>query len=152
MALLDRVEAASALDSISLPLSSMTGGATVFAFRPRLFVVLDIVAGAGDDEVKSSDEVVEVASTGFPSSFSISTSSFSLSSAAAATAAATAALFIRFLPARFFSTGEADAFRCAAMRFWSKYSEAEDSVVAVDDEVLDNLELVALLDRVEAVD
>ena len=61
MALLDRVEAASALDSISLPLSSMTGGATVFAFRPRLFVVLDIVAGAGDDEVKSSDEVVEVA-------------------------------------------------------------------------------------------
>ena len=151
MALLDRVEAASALDSISLPLSSMTGGATVFAFRPRLFVVLDIVAGAGDDEVKSSDEVVEVASTGFPSSFSISTSSFSLSSAAAA-AVATAALFIRFLPARFFSTGEADAFRCAAMRFWSKYSEAEDSVVAVDDEVLDNLELVALLDRVEAVD
>ena len=149
MALLDRVEAASALDSISLPLSSMTGGATVFAFRPRLFVVLDIVAGAGDDEVKSSDEVVEVASTGFPSSFSISTSSFSLSSAAAA---AKAALFIRFLPARFFSTGEADAFRCAAMRFWSKYSEAEDSVVAVDDEVLDNLELVALLDRVEAVD
>ena len=149
MALLDRVEAASALDSISLPLSSMTGGATVFAFRPRLFVVLDIVAGAGDDEVKSSDEVVEVASTGFPSSFSISTSSFSLSSAATA---ATAALFIRFLPARFFSTGEADAFRCAAMRFWSKYSEAEDSVVAVDDEVLDNLELVALLDRVEAVD
>ena len=150
MALLDRVEAASALDSISLPLSSMTGGATVFAFRPRLFVVLDIVAGAGDDEVKSSDEVVEVASTGFPSSFSISTSSFSLSSAAAA--AATAALFIRFLPARFFSTGEADAFRCAAIRFWSKYSEAEDSVVAVDDEVFDNLELVALLDRVEAVD
>lgn len=151
MALLDRVEAASALDSISLPLSSMTGGAAVFAFRPRLFVVLDIVAGAGDDEVKSSDEVVEVASTGFPSSFSISTSSFSLSSAAAA-AAATAALFIRFLPARFFSTGEADAFRCAAIRFWSKYSEAEDSVVAVDDEVFDNLELVALLDRVEAVD
>ena len=36
--------------------------------------------------------------------------------------------------------------------FLVKISEAEDSVVVADDEVLDNLELVALLDRVEAVD
>jgi hypothetical protein len=92
----------------------MTGGATVLAFRPLLFGVLveDI---AEDDEVKSSDEVVEVASTdGFPSSFSISTSSFSLSSAAAAEIFEFSR---RFLPARFFSIGEADALRCAAMRF-----------------------------------
>ena len=127
--LLDRVEAASddvVLDSISLPLSSMTTGGRatavtlVLAFRPRLFGVLvdvDIVeadAEADGDEVKSSDEVVEVASTdGFPSSFSISTSSFSLSSAAAAAAIAIADFEFsrRFLPARFFSTGEADAFR-----------------------------------------
>ena len=165
------------VDSISLPLSSMTGGATVLAFRPLLFAILveDI---AEEDEVKSSDEVVEVASTdGFPSSFSISTSSFSLSSAAAAEIFEFSR---RFLPARFFSTGEADALRCAAMRFWSKYSASSvslssaaaaaataaadfefsrrflpDSVVDVaDDGVLDNLvvELLVvallLLDRV----
>ena len=166
------------VDSISLPLSSMTGGATVLAFRPLLFVVLveDI---AEDDEVKSSDEVVEVASTdGFPSSFSISTSSFSLSSAAAA-AAEIFEFSRRFLPARFFSTGEADALRCAAMRFWSKYSASSvslssaaaaavtaaadfefsrrflpDSVVDVvaDDGVLDNLVVELLVVAVLPMD
>ena len=163
------------VDSISLPLSSMTGGATVLAFRPLLFVVLveDI---AEDDEVKSSDEVVEVASTdGFPSSFSISTSSFSLSSAAAAEIFEFSR---RFLPARFFSTGEADALRCAAMRFWSKYSASSvslssaaaaaataaadfefsrrflpDSVVDVaDDGVLDNLVVELLVVAVLLLD
>ena len=167
------------VDSISLPLSSMTGGATVLAFRPLLFIILveDI---AEDDEVKSSDEVVEVASTdGFPSSFSISTSSFSLSSAAAA-----AEIFEfsrRFLPARFFSTGEADALRCAAMRFWSKYSASSvslssaaaaaataaadfefsrrflpdsvvDVVVVADDGVLDNLVVELLVVAVLLLD
>ena len=166
------------VDSISLPLSSMTGGATVLAFRPLLFAILveDI---AEDDEVKSSDEVVEVASTdGFPSSFSISTSSFSLSSAAVA-AAEIFEFSRRFLPARFFSTGEADALRCAAMRFWSKYSASSvslssaaaaavtaaadfefsrrflpDSVVDVvaDDGVLDNLVVELLVVAVLLLD
>ena len=165
------------VDSISLPLSSMTGGATVLAFRPLLFAILveDI---AEEDEVKSSDEVVEVASTdGFPSSFSISTSSFSLSSAAVA-AAEIFEFSRRFLPARFFSTGEADALRCAAMRFWSKYSASSvslssaaaaaataaadfefsrrflpDSVVDVaDDGVLDNLVVELLVVAVLLLD